>query len=34
MLSDFENEQDTLEISMENAKAEIEKYESDALHIF
>ena len=34
MLSEFENEQDTLEISMENAKAEIEKYESDALHIF
>lgn len=29
MLSEFENEQDTLEISMENAKAEIEKYESD-----
>ena len=28
MLSEFENEQDTIEISMENAKAEIEKYES------
>ena len=31
MLSEFENEQDTLEISMENAKAEIEKYESDTV---
>lgn len=31
MLSEFENEQDTLEISMENAKAEIEKYESDTI---
>ena len=31
MLNEFENEQDTLEISMENAKAEIEKYESDTV---
>ena len=31
MLSEFENEQDTLEISMENAKVEIEKYESDTV---
>ena len=31
MLSEFENEQDTLKISMENAKAEIEKYESDTV---
>ena len=31
MLSEFENEQDTIEISMENAKAEIEKYESDTV---
>lgn len=31
MLSEFENEQDTLEISMENSKAEIEKYESDTV---
>lgn len=31
MLSEFKNEQDTLEISMENAKAEIEKYESDTV---
>ena len=31
MLSEFENEQDTLEISMENAKAEIEKYEIDTV---
>ena len=31
MLSEFENEQDTLEIPMENAKAEIEKYESDTV---
>ena len=31
MLSEFENEQDTLEISMENAKAEIEKHESDTV---
>ena len=31
MFSEFENEQDTLEISMENAKAEIEKYESDTV---
>ena len=31
MLSEFENEQDTLEISMENAKDEIEKYESDTV---
>ena len=31
MLSEFENEQDTLEISMENAKAEIKKYESDTV---
>lgn len=31
MLSEFENEQDTLEISMVNAKAEIEKYESDTV---
>ena len=31
MLSEFENEQDTLEISMENAKSEIEKYESDTV---
>lgn len=31
MLSEFENEQDTLEISMEKAKAEIEKYESDTV---
>lgn len=33
MLSEFENEQDTLEISMENAKAEIEKYESDTVRV-
>lgn len=31
MLSEFENEQDTIEISMENAKAQIEKYESDTV---
>ena len=31
MLNEFENEKDTLEISMENAKAEIEKYESDTV---
>ena len=31
MLSEIENEQDTIEISMENAKAEIEKYESDTV---
>lgn len=31
MLGEFENEQDTLEISMENAKAEIKKYENDTV---
>lgn len=31
MFSEFENEQDTIEISMENAKAQIEKYESDTV---